>query len=222
MNLSTFPFLTANEFSQSCQGFVDRVHAYEGQLGSPGWADVRFDNASEPVLVVRKFIYLHATDSDTKSPAEEGDLETENEEDAEIDDPEALVRQPASIQKYEVEYNITLSPTYQVPVLYFFLRDGPSCRPNELDRVYDLLIPAQFRSELREVGVMGGISITNHPITGIPVYFVHPCATSEALKSVAGSKEQTIETYLLLWLGLVGNCVGLNVPSELVAHAGKS
>lgn len=61
----------------------------------------------------------------------------------------------------------------------------------------------------------------NHPLTGIPVYFVHPCATSEALKSVAGDKEQTTETYLLLWIGLVGNCVGLNVPLELVAQAGN-
>ncbi|KAM5465887.1 hypothetical protein MferCBS49748_004785 [Microsporum ferrugineum] len=92
-----------------------------------------------------------------------------------------------------------------------------------------MLVPAQFRSELREIGVMGGISITliennnkNHPITGIPVYFVHPCATGEALKSVGGDKEQTTETYLLLWLGLIGNCVGLNIPLGFVAHVEKA
>ncbi|KAM5484184.1 hypothetical protein McanCB56680_002793 [Microsporum canis] len=223
MRLSTFPFLTADEFSLSCQVLINLVDSYGRQLNSLGWVDVRFDtSADEPVLAVRKYIGLHAT-------KELDNTDVENEEDVEADDPEALIRQPILHHKHEVEYNIILSPTYQVPVLYFFLRDGPPCRPNELERMYNMLVPAQFRSELREIGVMGGISITliennnkNHPITGIPVYFVHPCATGEALKSVGGDKEQTTETYLLLWLGLIGNCVGLNVPLEFVAHVEKA
>lgn len=58
-----------------------------------------------------------------------------------------------------VDYHILLSPTYRVPVLYFFLRNLPVTGPKGIDAVYDYLVPHQFRSELRNVGVIGGISI---------------------------------------------------------------
>ena len=59
-----------------------------------------------------------------------------------------------------VEYNILLSPTYRVPVLYFFLRNLPSGSLSGLDAVHGLLVPEQMRSELQQVGVMGGISMS--------------------------------------------------------------
>ncbi|KAL2368524.1 hypothetical protein RJ035_000882 [Blastomyces gilchristii] len=138
---------------------------------------------------------------------------------------EELIRQPRCSSKLQVEYNIMLSPTYQVPILYFFLHNinnnssdisakGPD---SLLDVVYNCLVPAQHRSVLKDVGIMGGLSIGHHPLSGLPVYFVHPCNTPDALRDVAGNKEVvTTETYLLLWLGLVGNCVGLHVPSKLL------
>lgn len=58
----------------------------------------------------------------------------------------------------------------------------------------------------------------NHPVSGIPTYFVHPCNTADALRDVANPKSMPdTSTYLLLWLGLVGGCVGLHVPKSLVA-----
>ncbi|EGE08973.1 hypothetical protein TEQG_07967 [Trichophyton equinum CBS 127.97] len=242
MKLSIFPFLTGEEFSQACREFVRLVDGCDGQLESLGWTKTRFDETgAEPVLVVRKYTDSQSTvPTETKPVVGEKNANIEGEEDMEDleDDPDALVRQPVSTRKCEVEYHVMLSPTYRVPVLYFFLLGGPPSGPNQLHNMYNSLVPTQFRSKLRDVGVMGGVSITvslypvkgssektndkNHPLTGIPVYFVHPCATSEALESVAGDKEQTTETYLLLWIGLVGNCVGLNIPLELVAQAGNS
>lgn len=52
-----------------------------------------------------------------------------------------------------------LSPTYQVPVLYFSSKDFPLNGPEGFDIVYRWLIPPQYRSQLRDVGVMGGLSI---------------------------------------------------------------
>lgn len=56
-----------------------------------------------------------------------------------------------------------------------------------------------------------------HPTLGLPVYFVHPCNTSDALRDVGDGRVPTVESYLPLWLGLVGNCVNLHLPSELRA-----
>lgn len=68
---------------------------------------------------------------------------------------EALVRAQPSLQ---IDYDIVLSPTYQVPVLYFGLRSH-SHGPLGLDDVYQYVVPEQYRQELKSVGVMGGISM---------------------------------------------------------------
>ena len=60
--------------------------------------------------------------------------------------------------------------------------------------------------------------MTDHPVTGTPAFFVHPCQTAAAISTVAGHGEVAPERYLFLWMGLIGQSVGLNVPMEL-AHA---
>lgn len=35
------------------------------------------------------------------------------------------------------------------------------------------------------------------------------------MRNIASDQNMTPETYLLIWLGLVGNCVGLSLPPEL-------
>ena len=67
---------------------------------------------------------------------------------------------------------------------------------------------------------MGALSMTDHPISGLPVYFVHPCRTAEAMKDVLSGKlaegrAVKPEVYLIMWMGLVGGAVGLNVPVAL-------
>lgn len=70
---------------------------------------------------------------------------------------EALVRatpQPS----LQIDYDILLSPTYQVPILYFGLK-WHNHGPLGLDEVYQYVVPEQYRQELKSVGVMGGISM---------------------------------------------------------------
>lgn len=55
-----------------------------------------------------------------------------------------------------------------------------------------------------------------NPVSQRPASMVHPCSTPEAMRDVAGGQVVTIDTYLFLWLGLVGNPVGLSVPKELL------
>lgn len=115
-----------------------------------------------------------------------------------------------------VEYNILLSPTYRVPVLYFFLHDLPPGSLSGLDAVHGLIVPEQMRSELQQVGVMGGISMSNHPATDLPAYFIHPCNTADAMRDITRGSLVSPQIYLQIWIGLVGGCVGLYLPSQLI------
>ena len=138
-----------------------------------------------------------------------------------------------------VEYQILYSLSYQVPVLYFFLQGPPSFKLYDIDTVYDYLVPAHLSSGARGVGVMGGIGMTvseiwnptvqtidtshgqNHPITGLPCFWVHPCNSAEAVGVVLGNvegKNKPLE-YLMVWIGIVGAVIGFNLPHALVAKS---
>ncbi|KAL2007112.1 hypothetical protein VTN00DRAFT_8550 [Thermoascus crustaceus] len=214
--LSAFPFLTATEFSSACQAFADRVHAY-GSLQDLGWSSVRvLQQPSGSILRLSKSISPIGPpgNDDTPPVSEDGESQVDQLEE---DDDEALIRRPDPGFRFEVEYDIILSPTYRVPVLYFVLRNAPREGPAGMEAVYQYLVPHQYKTELKSVGVMGGISMGYHPESGVPAYFVHPCNTADAMKDVGGGRDITPETYLLLWLGLIGNCVNLHVPRELLA-----
>ena len=133
-----------------------------------------------------------------------------------------------------VEYNIIRSPVYCVPVLYFFLHNLPNQTVSGVQTVHDLLVPDHLRASLRDMGVMGGISMSvrqaqsrknlalkadslkqNHPITDLPTYYIHPCNTAEAMRAIIGERRVLPMEYLQIWIGLVGSCVSLYLPSQL-------
>lgn len=134
-----------------------------------------------------------------------------------------------STQPY-VTYEIHLHPTYRVPTLWFTLHDLPTDESTfDIDSVYRYLVPSQYKDHMRTIGVVGGISAAvrivfhilifgltmqqPHPLTDIPSFFIHPCQTSEALREFCCP----LKDYILLWLGIVGGCVGLRVPLEMAS-----
>ena len=46
----------------------------------------------------------------------------------------------------------------------------------------------------------------------LPTLCLHPCNTSKAMSAIAHRDDISVEEYMLLWLGIVGHCVSLNVP----------
>ncbi|KAF7712725.1 Uncharacterized protein PECH_006767 [Penicillium ucsense] len=150
--------------------------------------------------------------------ARDADEEPEEEE---AKDPEALIRTNLR-PTLQLDYDIVLSQTYQVPVLYFTLRWHNYSGPVGLDTVYQHVVPQQYRQQLQSVGVMGGISLGYHPESGAPAFFVHPCNTADAMTHVTDERLITGETYLLVWLGLVGQSVNLHVPREIALGNGAS
>jgi ubiquitin-like-conjugating enzyme ATG10 len=157
-----------------------------------------------------------------------------------IPGPQFLTGQAAAIHHHErlspsVEYSIVLSPVYRVPVLYFFLHhlpDHPDHPLPDLEKAHGLLVPDHLRATIRDMSIMGGISLSvrhakdvaisqadgvrqNHPVTDFPAYFIHPCNTAEAMREIIGDRRISPSEYLQIWIGLVGSCVSLSLPSQL-------
>jgi len=149
--------------------------------------------------------------SDNEAEVQEGSIE-EDELDA------AAVHHAQTLNP-SVEYNVILSPSYQVPVLYVILHNCLFSSKGNIEALHEILVPEHMRSDLKQVGVMGGISMTNHPFTHIPAYFIHPCKTAEAMQKIIGHSRVSPDEYLQIWFGLVGSCVGLYLPSQLVVRS---
>ena len=72
----------------------------------------------------------------------------------------------------------------------------------------------------------------NHPVTDLPCFWVHPCNTAAVMAELIGpgsgegpqqtalgrhgGSEKTSLEYLILWFGVVGSAVGLNVSREVL------
>ncbi|KAH8422928.1 uncharacterized protein LDX57_000684 [Aspergillus melleus] len=159
--LLAFPSLSPEEFQDACRAFVARVHAVG--TSTVGWSSIRLtqqvsllNDSVGPVLKISRNIdHVGLRPCDTASPVDPEETQLEATE----DDLEAIVRPPDSNATLQVDYEILLSPTYQVPVLYFMLRRGNHPGPMEIDAVYHYLVADQYRKELQAVGVMGGISL---------------------------------------------------------------
>jgi ubiquitin-like-conjugating enzyme ATG10 len=58
-----------------------------------------------------------------------------------------------------VHYDILLSPSYRVPVLYFSVYDSAHNPIRNMGRVYDLIVPQGYKEQIHTVGVIGGLSM---------------------------------------------------------------
>lgn len=156
--LSAFPFLTEPEFDHACAAFLDRVQALESLYVS-GWSSVRLEKQTcGTVLKISRVIDSPTTLNREKATLEDTPESHESQADAFEDDPEALARTADPDPYFQVEYDILLSPTYRVPVLYFVLR-GSRVGPVGIETVYQYLVPDQYKKEVKSVGVLGGISM---------------------------------------------------------------
>ncbi|KAF2474656.1 uncharacterized protein BDR25DRAFT_384036 [Lindgomyces ingoldianus] len=201
------PLISKSDFDAACDE-LSRLFAERHNLQSEWLSvdvhdrnDTRFLRIMKP-LCTRVDVAL----GDSQEQSDERELMEYDEE--------ALEPSP-SHQGVVVEYDIVFSPSFQVPVLYFNIKDLLFRFPPTMDTLYRHLIPLQFRSQAEKAGVIGGITLTDHPLTNAPVFFVHPCQTVSILGASRGKEELTPIEFLMLWISAMGGCVGLHLPIAL-------
>ncbi|KAK5705662.1 hypothetical protein LTR17_021486 [Elasticomyces elasticus] len=219
--------ITPTEFTEGIRAF-HRTWIELEKAGGSGWRYIRVveDSYGPPLLRITRLLDQPlSADSDDAAVAGHvdafpGEIASEITADEE-DDEAALLRSPPnnSGKQTTVVHDIVYSPSYHVPVLYISLLPGTGTD------IHDLLVPTSHKAPLQHAGgPLGALSLTDHPVTGMPAYFVHPCRTGEGMaaitmSSVDGGQVNSVE-YLMRWLGLVGPSVGLFVPVALAEALG--
>ncbi|KAK8962707.1 hypothetical protein KSP40_PGU010712 [Platanthera guangdongensis] len=111
------------------------------------------------------------------------------------------------------DFHIAYSHSYRDPVLYFngHRSDG---QPLDLDEIQKDL-PEYSRKLLTE-SKWTFITVEEHPYLHQPWYMLHPCGTSDWMKLLLHGRPDAAD-YLISWLSVVGQIVGLRVPISLVS-----
>ena len=110
---------------------------------------------------------------------------------------------------FEWRYSISFSDTWRVPVLYFTVQDS-SGTPCPRDQVLSMLPASSMQEDTWDF-----VSYDEHPITGIPSYFLHPCQTKDILSLMQNDGATLSATCLLSWLSLILPAVGHTLPSKV-------
>ncbi|KZM21125.1 uncharacterized protein EKO05_0008102 [Ascochyta rabiei] len=206
--LALFPHLADADFDQACSAMLQKFQRHGHRQSE--WAAVdRLCQHEATVLRITKALPLHPSEPDASSETEEREL-------AEDDDEVAQTRtSPAAA----VHYDVVLSASYRVPVLYFTVVDAHQHRyPLTAETLHACVMPPACRAQAEHGGVLGGVTVTDHPATNQPAFFVHPCRTAQVIEASASGRDLTAYGYLVLWMGALGQCVGLNVPMALVTQ----
>jgi ubiquitin-like-conjugating enzyme ATG10 len=217
--LSNFPHLTALEFDQACTSLITEFDHHEHKQNKWQSVELISRNGTKYLRITRLLSNISST-SNTSRAAANSSEESDDLDEVEIedDDDHALTTEKCRVV---VNHDIHLSPTYSLPILYTHITDPQHRFPPTMDILYTYLIPPHFRAQTQDTGVMGGVTVADHPATGRPVFVVHACRTAEVLGAVVGGEKRRkgveVEEYLLLWIGALGGCVGLSVPLGLMA-----
>ncbi|VDO10730.1 unnamed protein product [Rodentolepis nana] len=106
-----------------------------------------------------------------------------------------------------LEYRITYSDSYSVPILMFrgSFRDG---KPVPISYFWDCFL----NSSPNNLDPLIVISQTEHRQTGVPYFFVHPCKTKNLMSNVNPASP---DSYLSLWLSLMARYFNIFIPTSI-------
>jgi len=132
-------------------------------------------------------------------------------------------------------FSILYSATYQTPVLYFYVQEMNG-DPVGRQRLLKILRQEHQRSAFEfsndfPADISEFLSQEEHPITGLPSFFLHPCQSAQRLhlltidvkdriKISKGLKEEskvddsTKNSVLWIWMSMILPAVGYSIPSS--------
>jgi ubiquitin-like-conjugating enzyme ATG10 len=148
--LRLFPQLTDAEFDEACGTLLKRFELHGRRQNE--WSAVEGVSLSETkFLRITTPLALREEPSDA---ANDEDGETELRE-----DDDEVAETPTS-SRAVIHYDVVLSPSYRVPVLYFSISDTLHRYPPTMETLYSVVIPPAFKTQAEHVGVIGGVTIT--------------------------------------------------------------
>ncbi|KAI5196916.1 hypothetical protein E4T39_07592 [Aureobasidium subglaciale] len=138
--VSTFPFVAVNEFIKACE-HVQRVLPDSALLVGelPG------------LRVTRRLTAALLVEAEDDQESVDAPYYKSHED----DDEEAIIKQPRDGTLVTVRYDVLLSPSYRVPVVYM-----TASPPLPVSQFFNLVVPLHFQDAMRGVGVMGALSMT--------------------------------------------------------------
>lgn len=124
-------------------------------------------------------------------------------------DPDSI-SSPQERQLAEWRFSIVYSDTWMVPVLYFTVKQTDGM-PFQRSQVLDMLSVDE-----NAVGdTWDFVSYEEHPITGEPSFFLHPCQTSNRMGQLfQQSKQRNASSFLLSWTSMTLPAVGFRIPGR--------
>ncbi|KAJ2077574.1 E2-like conjugating enzyme atg10 [Coemansia sp. RSA 988] len=223
--LTSFPYLTQDEFTQCIERFVER---YAKELAERGITDtnvvIRGRAAWQQYLQLRRPLFAEQMRCASSACLPENNIEAELEDADPVQQIYPSERSTNESSGY-VEYHIVYSRTWRVPVLYVRVyqidKVGNMQAVLEVERVVSLLVTDNaVRGAIAAVDFGGALGIQDHPVLGHPCLYLHPCHTATLLRAVVmpssddgnGIVQIGMDNYVAAWLSLVGPSVGLALP----------
>ena len=141
MSVTDFPFLSELEFTTACMELQE-------QSGYTFFAE------AGPALRLTKVVQVRPEQGEGKALDYEDDAIEDNDE-------AALPRSRRGPQSLVITFDIILSPSYRVPVVFLQPKmSSGECQLSYIEQLYDYIIPRSHRGAIQGTGVYGALSMT--------------------------------------------------------------
>ncbi|KAL5379076.1 hypothetical protein DPSP01_008710 [Paraphaeosphaeria sporulosa] len=143
------PHLSASEFHTACTTLVDSFNALRDTSTKQRWLDISFD-PDENNLRISKELTVTRTSHQEHDPHDDPEID---------DDDDERITSTANSTPL-IHYDVLFSPSYSVPVLYFYVSDTLHRYPPTMDTLYLDIIAREYVDQTKDAGVLGGITVT--------------------------------------------------------------
>ncbi|CAN6688384.1 unnamed protein product [Malus baccata var. baccata] len=198
--------LSSRDFYVAARAFADNWKEFNSTFPPWNWQQLGY-------LSLERICLLGSSKEDVNEVNHTGEEEASEPVD------NATLVESSSPQVCYYDFHIVYSVSYRVPVLYFrsYYIDGQPLALEETEK--DL--PACLSKVLLE-SKWTFITQEEHPYLKRPWYKLHPCGTSEWMKLLFHGDNSlpkngvAVEQYLVSWLSVVGQVVGIRIPFEML------
>uniref|UniRef100_A0A7S2YGH4 Ubiquitin-like-conjugating enzyme ATG10 n=1 Tax=Entomoneis paludosa TaxID=265537 RepID=A0A7S2YGH4_9STRA len=118
-------------------------------------------------------------------------------------------------------FSIVYSDVWECPVLYFRVEAQDGALVTSREHIVQILKLEHYQNEVEDSWEF--VSYDEHPVDGLPSFFLHPCQTRERVKTLLNSTDgkrhdagtsQHNGFLLLTWMSMIFPAVGMTISSQ--------